>query len=157
MCSTCSLLPKASHSSSQILFLTPIWQLFSLCVCPLCFQALGRKWEPRHHWWRVWGPALHWFLLPLWRTSRQHMKTERRRLPGSWSNKPAVWSAVQGRLISTEWVHPKYRWQSHCQLHRWLGYGHYCNIICYAGWKLGLQWYAVKSVLGFYGFSFNFT
>lgn len=59
-------------------------------VCPMCCQAVGRTWERRHRRWRVREPALHWVLLPPWRTSTQRMKRNRTRLPGSWSNKPAA-------------------------------------------------------------------
>lgn len=103
---------------------TPIWH-WSVSVL---YQ--GRKWEPRHHWRRVQDSARHWFLLPLWRTSKPHMRRERERLPGSWSNKPAVWSAVKGYLASTGWAHSSLTWRP-------LGHGHV--------WQYGL--YGVETGL----------
>lgn len=73
----------------------PVSPLFSSCLCLMCHQVLGRKWEPRHRYLRFQDPGLR-FLLPLWKTSRRHMKTNGWRSPESSSSRRVAWSAAQG-------------------------------------------------------------
>lgn len=84
----------------------PVSPLFSSSshLCLMHHQVLGRKWEPRLRCLKFQNTALS-FLLPHWKTSRRHMRTNGWRWPESSSSRRAAWSAAQGCHAFVGWVH----------------------------------------------------